>query len=207
MSNIGSSGCDGVSIDLGEIPELFRARGRFPSVLPPGAQCFATARGWLAGQPGETDVSRMTARSLGGGLVQVEPDFSPLGAMTNSVELLLNGQTVFTQGGLSGPGCIFPAPPSCVGTCGCPPGGPDIIAIEFPTPVPVALPGGPSVVADAMIRRPENPTTNIERVTDMELRAICPTPWYFGPFIEVEREEGSMLPTAPLVPTVFWRHT
>ncbi len=178
VSNIGSSGCDGVSIDLGETPNFLTGELTFlPAVLPPGLGCLATATGQVGGQSGRTlSTLRATALNSPTPEIQIEPDFSPLGASTHTVELFLGGSPVFSQAGQSGPGCIFPPPPSCVGTCGAPPiGGPAFIRIDFPTAIPVTIPGGPTLQADRMVLTAEGATQPAGALEELVLTALCPT--------------------------------
>ncbi len=179
ISNIGSSGrLDGVSIDLGD-PICDRIEGsiELPPVMPPGGTCLATGFGVVDGVS-NTVFSTLQANSLSGplGQVQLVPDFSPVGAMTHQVQLLLGGSVVFDQGGLSGPGCIFPPPPICSGGCGPIPGDPiPQLELNFPGgPIPVTIPGGPTLDADTIRIIPENPTATVEGIQRVELQTTLP---------------------------------
>ncbi|MCP3915857.1 MAG: hypothetical protein GY711_09895 [bacterium] len=186
VSNIGSSGLDGVRIDIGELTDVFRVEAGMPVMPPPpGISCLTTATGQLLGAPSPGDLSSLGGVVLPTGDVQIEPNFLPLGSQTNTVELFLQGQLVFQQSGLSGPGCIFPPPPTCVSTCGCPPGGPFFIGLEFPLPLPVQIPGGPTILADGLVMTPDNPSQQVEVVTGFKSGGLCPTSavWFDNPFI------------------------
>lgn len=96
VSNLGSSGCDGVSIVLpdetdevhGELDEL-----RAPQ-LPGGT--FTLESRCASGEADELVITES------GGRWFFTPDFAPLGSPTYSVELFLDGQPVFSQSSVTG---------------------------------------------------------------------------------------------------------
>jgi hypothetical protein len=178
VSNIGSSGKDGVGVDVGETYFHFLSEVRVDvPKLPVGLAYTYDALGRLA-SGGDGRLMTLSGEIIPGGplsVLQITPDFSPLGATTSSVSLFLDGDLVFQQSGLSGPGCFFPSPPTCVVGVGRPHHAPDgTILIRFPAPTPVSIPGGPTIQADEMYLAAEGQLDEIAFIGHPELRVACP---------------------------------
>lgn len=99
VSNIGSSGLDGVSIDLGETAEGFLTQQPIDPIMPPGSWMRSDYYGEVNG------VADQPAGSLGmewvAGSIVALVDFTPLGSPTYTVELRDAGGNVLTvQSGL-----------------------------------------------------------------------------------------------------------
>ena len=195
ISNIGSSGLDGVSIDLGEAAEGMLGEGEMLTALPLPAGASADARnfGTVGGVPDQ---------DLGGVRVDVDPfeltvvpDTQPLGTQTYRLELYdAAGNRVFSQGGMSGPAYRTPK-------LGWP--------VRFrvycrlvPSPVfpfyrirwccrwfvlrPLTIPGGPIIQAAGMDIIPELQPATAPAVTSIG-RVRCRT--RFWPPVRVERSD------------------
>ena len=156
VSNIGSSGLDGVRIDLGEHVGYVRLRQE-PLPGAAGGPHELRVFGALGGVPGQ--LLGMAKRTpLGGQQVSFEPDFTPLGALTHTVELSLAGTVVFAQSGLSGASSAAgPAFQETVlhrgGAAGL---GLTLASVAGPAPVVIA--GGPTVPADTIRLVPDGAT-------------------------------------------------
>ncbi|MFT7485000.1 MAG: hypothetical protein ACI9F9_000846 [Candidatus Paceibacteria bacterium] len=97
VDNLGSSGCDGVSIDPGNgTGELEVQVAEF--IASDNSGGIIT----LEGETGSGEVDRVTAQEFQGDWVFI-PDFSALGSQTYTLELFNQGQLIFQQGGMSGP--------------------------------------------------------------------------------------------------------
>lgn len=98
ISNLGSSGCDGVSIVLpDETDEVEAAMDELAAPQTPGGLVELDS----TFESGERDELRAQEA---GGEWGFAPDFSALGSQTYTLELLLQGQTVFVQTGMTGIG-------------------------------------------------------------------------------------------------------
>ena len=110
VSNIGSSGLDGVSIALGDCDAFFETV-QLPAGVPPGATIPHTVLGHLNGEPDQIVLSFLAEfLQLPNPTLRLTPDFQPLGSPTYTVKLLLDGDLVFEQSGAAGPAAQFPAP-------------------------------------------------------------------------------------------------
>lgn len=111
VSNLGSSGCDGVSVDLGDIggPETVKCEFIFEpiSLDEPGSSVTATMRGPIQGSPPDTMVMELRAENDGANLI-ISADFSPIGAPTQTVEVYAQGVLVHSASGSSGPAVSIP---------------------------------------------------------------------------------------------------
>lgn len=98
VSNLGSSGCDGVSIDLGDGGSNSAESAFLPLFAPnnPGG-CLL----WESvDQGGHMDVMKAMGQ---GNQWLILPDFNQLGTNQYTLELHLQGQLVFAQSGMNGP--------------------------------------------------------------------------------------------------------
>jgi plastocyanin len=100
VSNIGSSGLDGVSIDLGETADGFAAIFPLDPAGPPGASFSWQVQGTLDAGLEQTLLTMGAVTTAGG--IDLHPDFSPLGSATFTLTIQDNtGSTVHAQSGLS----------------------------------------------------------------------------------------------------------
>jgi hypothetical protein len=98
VANLGTSGGDGVSADLGEL-QGFLPEAAFADGVPNGATVTAAVRGrvdGLADQPAGSLALRGTAQG-----VEIVPDFSPLGARSYRLRVYDGGRLVVEQDGLA----------------------------------------------------------------------------------------------------------
>ena len=98
VSNIGSSGEDGVTIQIGESDGFDFSIS--PAQPPDGTVLTISKIGQLNGVPDQLLITE-TTRIVGGETV-LEPDFSPLGASTYTVVALNQGVVVAQRSGLTG---------------------------------------------------------------------------------------------------------
>ncbi len=97
VSNLGSSGCDGVSIHLGGGNELQGELEEIAAPNHPGGEFTFESR-CASGQ-----VETVTATETGGEWLFL-PDFSAMGSQTYTLELYDQTQLVHQQSGMTGPG-------------------------------------------------------------------------------------------------------
>ena len=97
VSNLGSSGQDGVSIDLGSGASEVQAQ--LSGHITPGENGGIIK---LESQVGSGELDGVSAQESAGDW-SFTPDFSQLGSQTYTLELYEQGQLVFQQSGMSGP--------------------------------------------------------------------------------------------------------
>jgi hypothetical protein len=96
VSNIGSSGKDGVSIDLGETGQGWLGTGELQGDLPEGASMVLGNRGTRGGVADQL-MGGTVITGLAGGDMQMNVDLSQLDATTYTLTLYLDGEVVFSQ--------------------------------------------------------------------------------------------------------------
>ena len=152
ISNLGSSGCDGVSIDVGD-SDLWMELEPLPvQLLPPGAFLdFTTLNDF--GPP--TPISNLRVEYLGGTDFGASVDLAPLAPQGVRVDLMLDGQLLQTQTLFPPPLptdilALFP-PTGCQVAPFMPIGNEAWSMIDLPQPAPMSLPGQPSVIGDRVV--------------------------------------------------------
>jgi hypothetical protein len=175
VSNIGSSGQDGVSMENNGDPstEIQTLWSPLPDPdLPSGAQIMFAASGEAVGLPGMSPMGTGAAtKGPTSGMWDITADFSPIGASTMTVELLNGGTVVASASGLSGLAAQASGPPTdwhweandgtkiqhgCTGTWGI--------------PVDISLPTTKSLVsADAVHMIPEGDAVVFTSLTTQEI--------------------------------------
>ena len=153
ISNLGSSGCDGVSIDVGGGDTHWMELDPLPiQILPPGAYLEFTTFG--AGLP-QTDISNLRVEYVGGNDFGASIDLAPLAPQAVRVDLMLGGQLLQSQ-------TLSPPPLPTDILVNFPPTGCQIApfmeigseawsVIDLPQPGPLSLPGQPSVIGDRVV--------------------------------------------------------
>lgn len=152
ISNLGSSGCDGVSIDLGDSDTNWIALDPLPAqILPPGAYLDFETFGLGLPTP---DVSSLRMEYLGGGLFGASIDVTPLAPQSVRVDLMQGGQLLQSQTlplPLP-PGVIVEFPPTgCQIAPFLPVAGEARAMIDLPQPGLLSLPGLPPVQGDRIV--------------------------------------------------------
>ena len=169
VSNIGSSGLDGVSIDLDEL-EIGRGFEWLPlPPMPPGSFLETQAFG---GRPDTNDVFLGSLRlaSTGTGL-EITPDYSPLGSTMVQLQFFSDGQLVDIVSNVPMGTPIVTNVNESPGGCGKVYPDPTILCFywEWPSPLPWQVPGGPGpIVADyvsVLAQNPADPFERLERLT------------------------------------------
>ncbi len=167
VSNLGSSGQDGVSITLGEVGG-FHIEGELPSSLPIGAVMESETFGRVNGVQNQPAGSLVIEKTGSG--VQETPDFRSIGAETYELLLFHNGSLVFNQGGMNGVAATFPTG-SLKRCCHVPPTGTDFAYSNVSlTAQPVEVNGGPIVLADFTIYRAENPEKKVDYISSASIK-------------------------------------
>jgi len=167
ISNLGSSGCDGVSIDLGGGDNLGECQlEELAAPNHPNGTC------WLESTDSADQLDSVQVQEVGGRW-EYTPDFSVLGASTYTLELHLQGQIVFSQAGMSGPAVKNTSFTSfykkklkssdgtteaewCIGGAAA---------------SPHTVSGGPTIIADMFIVRSKGNTVLDDEVRTLILRA------------------------------------
>ena len=171
VSNIGSSGLDGVSIDIGESENQVGVEWLPLPPLPPGAGMRLEAFGTVGGATGELlGVNDLQYNGLG---YQLFADYSSLGASSFNVEILDQGEVVAVIPNVIDPiGIPVQEPPH-----GCgkefPWPNPPILCMywEWPVPVQFDLPGMPPMFGDR-IRLLADPGFAYDAYDRLTLRAF-----------------------------------
>jgi len=147
VSNLGSSGCDGVSIDWD--PDDNGAAFRLPDQLSPPNGWELTLSSTGDDGSGTTSVlGELTVSSQQAGSSQIDWDYTPLGATTAYVEVLRNGHVVSSHAAQAGP--IFVLSPPMPSSCGKESQGQSTICyfMEWPEEVLLDIPGQAPVSGD-----------------------------------------------------------
>ena len=188
ISNIGSSGEDGVSVDLGESTLGFEAQ--WLPIAPHGLQ--VEAKGDLgssaAGQPPETFGHVTVVMNPVDSFLNVSSDLSPLGSPDVRVQVFLGG---IPQGEATLPtGPTAPpvaqvrsagptAPPPHISGCGKLPGQwpfPPCFILTFPQPYPIQLGDGTTLPGDELRVLAEGTTETIKSLRCLNVQATTAQP-------------------------------
>jgi hypothetical protein len=175
VGNLGSSGNDGVSIDLENslnflasfAPIDFSAvQGPFPH---PWIQ--ASALGVLGAVPNH-DLGSLRFTSVTSAVVQVDADFTPVGASTHTIEIWQSGQLVRRITGHAGIVGTLNVWPSGIGKLGgVAPGSVSCFWATFPAGVRVNVAGGPTLDGDELRVLVENPSASIGALQRLQFQA------------------------------------
>ncbi|MCX6874974.1 MAG: hypothetical protein NTW21_14375 [Verrucomicrobia bacterium] len=167
VSNIGSSGMDGVSIDLGRAEAAFVAFSPLDAdpAVGPGAFLEATARGSLNGVSNQSLGTVRVTQTTDGFLIA--PDFGPIHSPTHRVVVLSGGTVVADLPGQSG-GIMSSRWPKWLGKLG---GILECFVMDYVLPTHFTV-GGSVVVGDEirMLAEPA-PGTIIDYKSAFEFRA------------------------------------
>jgi hypothetical protein len=179
VGNIGSSGLDGVSIDVSRPPPDRTLTWGFetpdtldPAVLPTGAFRRVTLIGEIDGVPGQVAI-QTTIEDVGDSLLLMA-DFSFVGSSAVTVNLYLGGGLVGQVTGYSGPGIQIDEPfgSTTIETYWVRPDGTiwkcEIITTGAHT---VQIIGGPSALADEIEVIPEGQTASLNKLTNVRIEA------------------------------------
>ena len=158
VSNLGSSGQDGVAIALPANLTHWDAHWLNPEAsvaLPVGAYIRQQIIG-TAGTVNNGVLETVQVTKAGTSNYVISADFSPLGASTRTVEVYNGGNRVARVTGQSGPVCAttvtITASASAGGGC-CP--WYVYVDVDFGISVNLAISGGPAVVGDRLVMIPE----------------------------------------------------
>jgi hypothetical protein len=153
ISNIGSSGKDGVSQD--PLPPGSQGNNyEFSGIAPPDAFLLTVESDvLLEGLPPGEPVVRTVELPPGMAFFEMTVDFSALGSSSQTVELYLGGPLVFTQSGQTGVVATATTFPDFSGLESV--DGGVIQKFGWVPAVPVTIPGGPTILADQLVVIPE----------------------------------------------------
>ncbi len=165
ISNIGSSGLDGVSVDLGDT-EIGRGFEWLPlPPMPPGSFLETQAFG---SQAGTTDQFLGSLRVTNSGSdLQMVPDYSPLGSSLVQLQFFSNGQLVDIVSNVPMGQPIVAQSTVTPNGCGKVYPDPTVLCFywEWPTPIPWQVPGVPGpIVADYVNVLAQNATTPFDAI-------------------------------------------
>ena len=166
VSNIGSSGEDGVAVNFGpadgvEVHFLGALAGSFLQIA---------AAGEVNGLP-DQDLGHVRMPTLPEGYVSIDPDFSPIGVDDYTIEVYLAGELVHTQV-QAGPAATVPQLPHGLSVFhnrgqGGAARGANVPSVDwdlhFPIATSIHIVNGPTVLGDLL-----------------RLVAVPPTPWIVG---------------------------
>lgn len=211
VSNIGSSGEDGVSVQVGEL-KGYSEVGVETGLLRAGTRLVSTDYGKL-GTNQDVAVRMLTMDIIDGPtgrMTVLTPDFSPLGARTYNAGLLLNGETASCPvPGLSGSRITYPVQAAQIhwpgykcrrglvhrsGDLGCQTiaGYDPVELVQFLSPVPVQINGGAPIMADHIVIAPEGSVAEEAYVTRTLVQASgTPTFTVFHESLGAFRKFGS----------------
>jgi len=172
VNNIGSSGIDGVSIDVGETEGRLTTFQFEAPLWEPVDVMTVMALGQKGGTPGQPLMGLQTQGHATG--LEITPDFSPLGATTHTTNLFLNDSLVFSQSGMSGPAFRTPYITDVTISDNIKPGAfnPVQWTIALPGPGPLTIPGGPTILADRVTLVPDSPTQTADHQERTIIRAL-----------------------------------
>lgn len=156
----GNSGDDGVSIDAGQAESFsvnWAPLDPFGDV-PDGASFQVGATGSVGGIPGEP-LGTLQVKDVGSEY-QITADYSPVGSTSHRLEVYDDGMLVQIVTGHTGPVARVPQWPSGCGKGRVIIGGGSTACYfpEWPTSVPIAIVGGPTVMGDQLRVLAENPS-------------------------------------------------
>ena len=174
VSNLGSSGQDGVEIRVSSVDKWHAHWLDLDSdnTLPVGAFVRTTARGPLGGLTDQV-LGSVRVQKAGNQAYDVSANFSPLGASTRTVEAYFQGALVARVTGQSGPvGRASSGSWSTDFEAGCCPIYLTIsVDWRLGTGTALALNGGPTVITDHIFITPEGGTPLAGRPTSIWLQA------------------------------------
>jgi len=160
ISNIGSSGNDGVEVELDGAVGFSTVWAPLPAPFPNGASLVSSAIGTVGGVP-DTLFGELAFEDQGANL-RVSADFSGVGATTRIVEVYLRGVLVHRLTGQSGASVATLADTDWpIGTSAHTRVIGDLLPgfrATWPASVSFTLSGGPIVSGDELVVMAENPT-------------------------------------------------
>lgn len=172
VTNIGSSGNDGVRIDLGETDGWRNesATGFDPSVLPNGAYTEVTVRGTVNGVPDQSLGS--FRKSALAGKIEVEPDFSALSLNSHVIDVYAGGVLVHREVGHVGPAIrMSAAEPVGYCTCYTRVRGGSYCCVNFTGAMPIEVVGVGTFVGDeVIIGGMPGPSVTLGAISAIEVR-------------------------------------
>lgn len=176
VSNIGSSGQDGVSIALGCGNGFLLGLGSLPTSAPSSASLRIEAEGQLEGtafQPVGTMIIGPCVIPGCPFCVCITADYSAVGSMSQRLEVYNHGQLVAEFDGHTGLAASVPAWPS-----GCGKGPAFINGVRtscyvptWPDTIPIMIGGGPTVMGNELRVLAENPSSPYVSVRSVALTA------------------------------------
>ncbi len=154
VSNLGSSGSDGVAINCGQAAEFVWT---VDLLNPPLGAQFVTRYFGLVNGVANSPLGSSTMTSVSTG-AQILPDFTGLGSSTYKLQLLLNNVIVYTESGKSGIAMVVGGAAARGRVCWF---GTGICSYHFgitaaSEPHDVFVTGGPCITADMFIITPES---------------------------------------------------
>ena len=180
VSNIGSSGEDGVAIDLGESEGMFLGFGNSGALGQVGARIVMEAFGKLPGDPNtHQSLSTLTYENMGS-TSELSVDFSPLGAATFRAKIYNNGTLVHEANGLNSGIAVTTTGELSVLGPGDPFEGIDVtlikkpanIAVPFDPPVDFDVSDGTGLhTGDEVVLITEGETVQVEFVSRARIQA------------------------------------
>ncbi|MBS1787904.1 MAG: putative Ig domain-containing protein [Acidobacteria bacterium] len=172
IGDIGVSGNDGATFQVGETRGASIKMVDTLSSLPNGSYVEARGIGRVGGTPNSPASSMRIAMTNTG--AELTPNFSALGATTFHVILYNDGNTVFSQGGLSGNAVSVPAaavaPLLQFGGSGNIVGMEDMsgLGIIITEDVLLRVNGQDIGTGDTLVFAPENPTQSFDLLTNFQ---------------------------------------
>lgn len=166
VSNIGSSGEDGVSIDLGETASFNMSFEQIPepnaSGLLPSFQVGAS--GTVGGTP-DQDLGFIEMQATPDGFYDMMTDYSASGTTTKRIEIYDNGNLIYVNEGY--PNDFIATVPTLPTGCakGLPPGGLYCYILPFPFGTPFLI-GTNVVIGDEIRVQAENTTAPIDFISE-----------------------------------------
>jgi hypothetical protein len=168
VSNIGSSGQDGVAIDLGEADGFITGLPVNPALMPAGASMMSQFRGTVDGAVHQPIGAIGLVRSANG--VSALPDYSPVGAPTYTVDIYNGDALAFSGSGFSGPEFEIQTDVAFDIDCEC-----DWFELKwswtFEFEVTFASSGGAFVNGDRIVFTPDMPTVSSAVATEVSMVA------------------------------------
>jgi hypothetical protein len=174
VGHIGSSGNNGVAIDLHGAPNAsvsFAPLDTFNPGRPAGGWFEVRFLGAFGSQSNH-DLGSLQFTAIASGGVQVTPDFTLVGALSHTIEVWGNGQLVQRIAGHTGNLGTVSAGPVSLGerTSDSPTGAPGCTA-AFGQPVQITIDGGPALQGDELRVFPENSSQPIGKLQTLNVLA------------------------------------
>ncbi|MFT7670529.1 MAG: hypothetical protein ACI8X5_003238 [Planctomycetota bacterium] len=182
VSNLGSSGCDGVSIAPGGDTDYIEIEMVALSLAGENGGIIKLQSVADSGELDEVTVTAFQNQCM------YTPDFSALGSQTFTLELHLAGQLVFVQNGMSGPS-VTNAGFSCFSKRNTVSGGQTTTewCIQDDSASPHTVSGGPTILADKLVVRSEPFNILDDEMVDVR---VCGGNLSYDLFIESIGESG-----------------